>query len=212
MCTLNIAVRYSKRGLAIALCWIPALLLVDTRTTSITRIANATRVLETIIGAPAMPLQEDLLQNARCVGTFSWAAPREFAWGTDYGKGIVVCRNRQGWSAPSLVKVTGGDPALQILNGDTDVLIVAVNANGESVLMQDRVVIPPRQRNADIVFYARTRGTCSGFDAAGITITPDTSANRSLYGRWVNHRDILSGTVPSPASAEGLYAEVLSNQ
>jgi lipid-binding SYLF domain-containing protein len=160
------------------------------------------------IGAPGTAINEGILQSARCIGTFSWPVQGGFRLTSDYGKGIVICRNRQGWSAPSLINVAGGDPALQILNGDTDVLIVTVNTNGERALMQDGVVIRPRRGYADIVFYARSRGTSSRIDLAGITITPDTAANRTLYGPWVNHKDILSGKVPSPAIAEGLYDDL----
>ena len=197
-----------KRAIALALWWIPAMLLVDLRAASTSRITDATKVLEQIISAPGNVARDDLLQNAQCVGTFSSPKEGAFRLGSEKGKGVVVCRHRHRWSAPSLINVSGGDPILQIVNGETDVLFIATDPEGERELMQDRVTVYPHNGTSDIVFYARSRGVSTGIDLGDITITADEAANRALYGRSVKHEDILSGNVPAPAIAESLYLDL----
>ena len=64
------------------------------------------------------------------------------------------------------------------------------------------------QRHAEILAYSRSRGVFAGVSLEGATLRPDTGDNRELYGREVTQREILTGSVKAPASAEALYAEL----
>ncbi len=60
---------------------------------------------------------------------------------------------------------------------------------------------------AEILSYSRSRGLFAGVSLGGSTLRPDNRANRNLYGKQMNAKDIvLSGKVTPPPAAHNLLA------
>ena len=58
---------------------------------------------------------------------------------------------------------------------------------------------------ADILSYSRARGLFAGISLEGSTLRPDNDANKNLYGKKIEAKEIVfDGLVPVPASAATL--------
>jgi len=210
----------------ITLALTPAFLFADNRADDVSRISDATEVFQDIMGAPDRGIPQDILAKAQCVGIIPGVKKAGFIVGAKYGKGVLVCKTDHGWSAPETVIIEGGSIGLQIGAGETDVVLVVQNRSGEEKLMQDKFTIggsaaamagpvgrtaqaeTDAQLHAEILAYSRSRGLFAGVDLGGSTLRPDHDANRRLYGRDVTPREILTGVVPPPQAANGLYAQL----
>jgi len=140
-----------------------------------------------------------------------------FIVGAKYGKGLLVCRNARGWSAPSTIRIEGGSIGLQIGVSETDLVFIVKNKSGENKLMQDKFTIGADaqaaagpvgrtaeaqtdvQMRAEILSYSRARGVFAGISLDGSTLRPDNEDNAAVYGRALNQREILTGQVRHPA-------------
>jgi len=138
----------------------------------------------------------------------------------------MVCRTDHGWSAPEVVRIEGGSIGFQIGAGETDVVMVVQNKDGQRKLMQDKFTFDASagamagpvgrttqaetdaQLHAEILAYSRSRGLFAGIDLGGATLRPDNDDNRAMYGRDVTPKEILMGSVTPPPSARALYSEL----
>ena len=58
---------------------------------------------------------------------------------------------------------------------------------------------------AEVLTYSRARGLFAGVSLEGSTLRPDNDANKNLYGKKIEAKEIvLGGAVPAPPSAETL--------
>lgn len=107
------------------------------------RIHEAGSVLSEIMDAKDRSIPRDLIQKSYCVGIVPSMKRAGFIVGAKYGKGVIVCRqdNSVGWSAPSSIRVEGGNIGLQIGLGETDLIFVVMNRKGQNGLMRDRFTI-----------------------------------------------------------------------
>jgi len=192
------------------------------------RIRESASVLHEIMTANDKSIPRDLLQRAHCVGIVPSMKRVGFIVGAKYGKGVITCRiaNSTGWSAPSTIRIEGGNIGLQIGAGETDLIFVVQNRKGEEDLNKDKFTIGPdaaamagplgretaaetdAMMRAEILAYSRSRGAFAGITLDGATLRPDNDDNHILYGREVTQREILHGDVPPPASADRLFAEL----
>jgi len=190
------------------------------------RLRVSGEVLSEILEARDKGVPQDLLEKAQCVGVIPNLKRAGFIVGAKYGKGVVVCRDERGWSAPSVMRVEGGSVGFQIGAGETDLVLIVMNRRGMDKLMSDKftvggdasVMAGPVGRSteaetdamlhAEILSYSRSRGVFAGISLEGATLRPDRDDDRELYGRDVTQREILTGAVPRPAGAESLYAEL----
>ncbi|HTW67030.1 MAG TPA: lipid-binding SYLF domain-containing protein [Bryobacteraceae bacterium] len=204
----------------------PVLMFASTRSDTLNRVSDAASVFHEIMSAPDRGIPQDILNHAQCVGIIPGVKKAGFIVGAKYGKGVMVCRTRTGWSAPDTVIVEGGSFGFQIGAGETDVVLVVQNRSGERHVMQDKFTLgasagvmagpvgrtaqaeTDAQLHAEILSYSRSRGLFAGVDLSGSTLRPDREDNRSLYGPGVSQRAILTGRVARPAAADRLYAEL----
>jgi lipid-binding SYLF domain-containing protein len=188
------------------------------------RMNEAANVMTEIMNAKDQSIPDELLENAHCIGIVPNLKRVGFVVGAKFGKGVLSCRTGNGWSAPSMIRIEGGNIGLQIGAGETDVVFVVMNAKGEDQLMKDKFTVGadvtgmagPVGRSAEaktdvlakaeIVSYSRSHGLFAGVTLDGATLRPDTDANRSLYGRETSQPDILHGKVAAPAGARTLMA------
>jgi lipid-binding SYLF domain-containing protein len=54
---------------------------------------------------------------------------------------------------------------------------------------------------AKILSYSRSRGVFAGLELSGATLNQDGNANKALYGKEIEAKDILAGAVKIPAAA-----------
>jgi lipid-binding SYLF domain-containing protein len=194
----------------------------------IKRIHESASVLSEIMDAKDRSIPRDLLQKAHCVGIIPNLKRAGFVVGAKYGKGVITCRvnDSVGWSAPSTIRIEGGNIGLQIGLGETDVVFVVMDRKGEEDLTKDKFTIGvdasamagPLGRSTDaatdammraeILAYSRSRGVFAGITLDGATLRPDNDDNRILYGFRVTQGELLHGKVQAPASADPLYAEL----
>jgi lipid-binding SYLF domain-containing protein len=204
----------------------PGLLLAGTRSDTVDRISDAANVFQEIMNAPDSGVPHEILKKAQCVGVIPGVKKAGFIVGAKYGKGVMVCRTGGGWSAPSTVIVEGGSFGFQIGAGETDVVLVVQNKDGERKVMQDKFTFgasagamagpvgrtaqaeTDAQLHAEILSYSRSRGLFAGVDLSGSTLRPDREDNRALYGPSVTQHEILTGRLRPPAAADRLYSEL----
>jgi lipid-binding SYLF domain-containing protein len=190
------------------------------------RIHEASVTLHEIMNAGDRSIPEDLLKRSQCVGVIPDLKRAGFILGGKYGKGVLICRTANGWSAPSTVRIEGGSIGLQIGAGETDMVFLVMNRGGEEKLMKDKftvgadatVMAGPVGRaaqaqtdaamKAEILAYSRSHGVFGGIALEGATLRPDNDDNAKIYGRSVTSREILHGEVQAPAAASGLYSEL----
>jgi lipid-binding SYLF domain-containing protein len=190
------------------------------------RINNSAAVFQEIMNAPDKGIPQELLESAKCIAIIP--AVKEFAFvaGGEYGKGLVTCRTKDGWSAPSFLTVGGGSLGFQIGGSSTDLIMVFRNRTGFESLLSDKFKIGADataaagpvgrhadastdiKMNAEILTWSRSRGIFAGISLNGAVVEPDKSGNRAMYGENANPKEILKGSVQVPKAAENLVGEI----
>ncbi len=167
-------------------------------------------------------IPQELLDNAHCVIIIPGMKKAGFIFGAKYGRGFASCRRagNAGWSAPAAMRVEGGSVGFQIGASETDVVLLVMNDLGMKHLLTDKFTIggdataaagpvgrhasaqTDAMMHAQMLSYSRSRGLFAGISLEGATMRPDDDTNRELYGRRIKNRQILTGSVKTPAAAE----------
>jgi len=191
------------------------------------RLDEATAVISEVMGAPDKGIPKELVESAKCAVVVPGLKKGAFIVGAKYGKGFVTCRRSgTGWSAPAAIKVEGGSFGLQIGGSETDVVMLVMNERGAQKLMSSQftlggegeVAAGPVGRSgtaqtdaymrAEILSWSRSRGVFAGLALTGATLRQDDDANKELYGRPLDNKEILNGNVPAPAAAANFLATI----
>ena len=193
------------------------------------RITAAGQVFQEIMTShPGIP--QNLLNNAECVIILPGVKKAGLIVGAQYGKGIMSCRsgaNFDGnWCAPIMFHSTGGSFGLQVGGQETDFIVLVMNDKGARTLLKGKaklgadasVAAGPVGRDAEastnatmsaeMLSYSRAKGVFGGLSLNGTTLGPDDDDNEHVYGKKVSGREIFSGSVQAPASAEALLSEL----
>jgi len=186
------------------------------------RLDASADTLSDMMKASDKGIPQDLLDKAKCVVVIPGMKKAGFIFGAKYGQGFAACRRSggTGWSAPAAMRVEGGSVGFQIGASETDVVLLVMNDGGMKHLLADKFTIGgdataaagPIGRaasaqtdaalHAEMLSYSRSRGLFAGISLEGATLRPDEDTNRELYGRNATNREILTGDVKTPASAE----------
>jgi SH3 domain-containing YSC84-like protein 1 len=149
--------------------------------------------------------------------------------GGSYGRGVMTCRGGkdfQGkWGAPTMMALEGGSAGLQLGGQATDFVLLLMNSRSASSILTSKVKLGgdasaaagPVGRNAsaetdvtmraDILSYSRARGLFAGISLEGSTLRPDNDANKSLYGKKIEAKEIvLDGAISAPPSSATLLS------
>jgi lipid-binding SYLF domain-containing protein len=201
----------------------------DARERADKRIRDSAAVLQEIVGTGSdKGIPHALIDRAQCIGVIPSLKRAGFIVGAKYGKGVVTCRTQtgNGWSAPEIVIVEGGNIGLQIGLGETDLVFALMNQHAMGRLMADKFVVGgdaaamagPIGREveaqtdisakAEILSWSRSHGAFAGVTLNGATLRPDWDDNHALYGPKVSVHDILQGTAKPPAAAQALYDDL----
>lgn len=190
------------------------------------RLQASATVLNEIMAAPDKGIPSDILSSAKCVAVVPSLLKGGFVVGGAHGRGMATCRTATGWSAPAPLTTTGGSIGLQIGGQAVDLVMVIMNDRGMQALLSSKfklgadasVAAGPVGRHtegstdwklrAEVLTYSRARGLFAGISFNGAVIKQDEDATREIYGRMVDFKTILTGSVATPQSAEAFIAAV----
>ena len=188
---------------------------------AIKRVHEATEVFKEIMTAKDAGIPQDLLDRAHCAVIVPGMKHGAFIVGAKYGKGLLLCRKADGgWTGPATVRLEGGSFGFQIGGGETDLILLVMNARGAEKLLKSEfkiggeaaVMAGPVGRTvqadtdgfmkAEMLGYSRSRGVFAGVAIEGSTIREDTKDNQALYGQPLSNEAILNGSVTLSHKAE----------
>jgi SH3 domain-containing YSC84-like protein 1 len=193
------------------------------------RLTSSAQVFKELSNADSgLPI--NLLNKANCIIILPSVKKAGFIVGAQYGRGMMSCRsgaNFNGhWSAPIMMRSSGGSFGLQAGGQATDFVILVMNDAGARSVMKGRaklgseasIAAGPVGRNAEaattgtmsaqMLSYSRAQGVFGGVSLSGTSLGPDDDDNEKLYGKKVSGEDIFAGSVKAPASAEPILAEL----
>ncbi len=192
------------------------------------RLESCGQVLKEIMDIPD-GIPKDLLNKAECVIVIPSVLKFAIGIGGDFGRGAITCRTGEHftgrWSAPALFALEGANIGFQLGGQATDFVLLVMNPKGANSILSSKVKLGadasaaagPKGRTAaadtdivmraEVLSYSRSRGLFAGISLEGSTLRSDGSANRKLYGRELNAREIVrQGKVGVPASGHELIA------
>ena len=193
------------------------------------RLQNSYDVMKAILDTPDKGIPRDLLNKAECAVIFPSVKKAAFVVGGSYGRGVMTCRSganfRGPWSAPAFFALEGGSFGLQIGGEATDFVLLVMNEQGAKSVMTSKVKLGgdasvaagPVGRatsaetdivmKAEILSWSRNRGVFAGISLAGSTLRSDNDANKNLYGKELNAKQIiLQGEAKTPAAGRPLIS------
>ena len=191
------------------------------------RLAACGQVFKEIMDIPD-GIPKDLLNKAECVIVIPSVLKLAFGVGGDFGRGAITCRTGQHftgrWSAPALFALEGANIGFQLGGQATDFVLLVMNPKGADSILSSKVKLGadasaaagPKGRTAadtdivmraEVLTYSRSRGLFAGISLEGSTLRSDGSANKKLYGRDLNARQIVrEGKVGVPAAGRELVS------
>jgi len=192
------------------------------------RVEEAGTVMKEILAAPDS-IPQSVLDKADCVVVLPSVKKFAIGIGGSYGRGVMTCRGGkefQGkWGAPTMMALEGASAGLQLGGEATDFILLLMNSRAASGILASKVKLGgdasaaagPVGRTAsaetdvtlraDILSYSRARGAFAGLSLSGSTLRPDNDANKDLYGKKIEAKEIvLEGAVKPPPSAEKLLS------
>jgi SH3 domain-containing YSC84-like protein 1 len=170
------------------------------------RLANAASVVQAI--RPTIP--EDLWARTRCAAVIPDVKKAAFILGGEYGKGVMSCRNGEGWGAPVFMQLAKGSWGFQAGAEQVDLVLLVMNESGVQKLLRNKVTLgadasvaagpvgrqgsvgTDAQLDAEILSYSRAQGLFAGIDLSGGVLRPDEDANKSTYGGGATPATILA--------------------
>ena len=196
------------------------------REDSVARLQSSVDVLHAIMATPDKGIPEEVLSNAKCILVVPDLIKGGFIFGGKHGRGIASCRTSDGWSAPAFVSVSGGSWGLQIGVEGVDLLMLVMNDQGFQHLLSSKFQLSGEgsaaagpvgrhasagtdwKMNTQVLTYSRSRGAFAGLTLKGAVVQPDDDSTRAIYGKNIRSRNILSGKVSTPESAEAFVKAV----
>ena len=192
----------------------------SSREDTLDRLQSSVDVLHSIMATPDKGIPEQVLNDAKCVVVVPNLVKGGFIFGAKHGRGVATCRTAAGWSAPAFITIGGGSWGLQIGVEDVDLVMLVMNDRGLQHLLSSKfelsgegsVAAGPVGRsavagtdwklNTEVLSYSRSKGVFGGLTLEGAVVEQDNDSTRAIYGDHMKFRNILSGRVPTPASAD----------
>jgi len=187
------------------------------------RLWESSKVLDELMKAPDGGVPKDLLKKAECVAVIPGVKKAAIGIGGQFGYGAATCRKDQGkgpFGPPVMISIKGGSFGLQLGGQSTDVVMLFMTPDSIKYLLRDKVTLGgdasaaagPKGRAAsaetdaslrsEILYYGRSRGLFAGISLKGAVVTPDKDANKDVYGREIDAKQLLeqgNASVPEPA-------------
>ena len=196
------------------------------REDSVARLQSSVDVLQAIMATPDKGIPEEVLSNAKCILVVPDLVKGGFIFGAKHGRGVASCRTSDGWSAPAFVSVGGGSWGLQIGVEGVDLVMLVMNDQGFQHLLSSKFQLTGEgsaaagpvgrhasagtdwKMNTQVLTYSRSKGAFAGLTLEGAVVQQDDDSTRSVYGKNMKFRNILSGKVSTPKSADAFMKAV----
>ena len=211
-----------KRMFAIsALCLIAAPLFAQKKEDD--RLASSASVLQELLTGN-LPLS--ILNKADCVLIFPKVKKVAIGIGASYGRGVLVCRkgpNMNGmWGAPVMYSLDQGSIGVQLGSTATDFVLVVMNQKGADQILNGKSKLGSNAAaaagptgaqatsynaeamNVDVLTYSRSKGLFAGVSLEGASIEADKDANKAVYGKAIDAKEIVGGGVEVVPAAKAL--------
>ena len=187
------------------------------------RVTDSSAVLETLVRAPDQGIPEHILERAEAIVVIPSLVKGGFIIGAQHGRGVMSVRDRDrnSWSAPGFVALTGGSIGWQIGVQAVDLVLLVMNRDGVKDLLDNEfkfganasVAAGPVGRqgeastdaslNAQILAYSRAKGLFAGLSLEGASLRVDKDANKDFYGTTISTEDMVRGiTKTTPAGSQ----------
>jgi lipid-binding SYLF domain-containing protein len=196
------------------------------RQDSVARLQSSVEVIQAIMATPDKGIPEEVLNGAKCILVVPNLIKGGFIVGGKHGRGVASCRTSDGWSAPAFVSLGGGSAGLQIGVEGVDLVMLVMNDQGFQHLLSSKFELTgeasaaagPVGRHAsagtdwkmstEVLTYSRSKGAFAGLTLEGAVVQQDNDSTHAIYGRNVEFRNILSGKVATPKSADAFMKAV----
>jgi lipid-binding SYLF domain-containing protein len=196
------------------------------REDSVARLQSSVDVLHAIMATPDKGIPEEVLSNAKCILVVPDLIKGGFIFGAKHGRGVASCRTSDGWSAPAFVSVGGGSWGLQIGVEGVDLVMLVMNDQGFQHLLSSKFQLTGEgsaaagpvgrhasagtdwKMNTEMLTYSRSKGAFAGLTLEGAVVQQDDDSTRAIYGKNMKFRNILSGKVSAPKSADAFLKAV----
>ena len=121
-----------------------------------------------------------------------------------------------------MLEMGGGSFGLQIGASAIDVVMLVMERGGMDSLLKDKFTLggdasvaggpvgrastaeTDAAMKAKILSYSRSKGVFAGLELKGTTLNQDNNANKALYGKEIDAKEIMAGQPKSPAAAKPL--------
>ncbi len=178
------------------------------------KVEDSIEVMEAIMAIPEKSIPENLLREAHAIAIIPSVIKVGYVVGGKFGRGVVIIRNKSGWSYPSFITIAGASLGFQVGAQSSDVILVFRTKKSVDGLRRAKftlgadatVAAGPVGRHgeastditmkAEIYSYSRSRGLFAGVSVAGAAIVTDQKANSRFYDvEDVGTYEIFEGTV-----------------
>ncbi len=179
----------------------------------IQRVQDSMAVLHDLTGTPDHSIPRHLLDRSEAIVVIPSLVKGGFVIGAKHGRGVMSSRvGAKGFSAPAFVTMSGGSIGWQIGVESVDLVLLVMNRQGVSDLLDDKftvggnasVAAGPVGRGADaatdaklssqILAYSRAAGLFAGASFEGAALRGDKDAIESFYGHPMSVRAITEMT------------------
>ena len=190
------------------------------------RLQSSVDVLHAIMTTPDKGIPEEVLSNAKCILVVPDLIKGGFIFGAKHGRGVASCRTSESWSAPAFVSVGGGSWGLQIGVEDVDLVMLVMNDQGFQHLLSSKFQLTGEgsaaagpvgrhasagtdwKMNTEMLTYSRSKSAFAGLTLEGAVVQQDDDSTHAIYGKNMKFRNILSGKVSTPKSADAFLKAV----
>lgn len=178
------------------------------------KIEDAIEVMDAIMAIPEKSIPENLLREAHAIAIVPSVIKVSYGVGGKFGRGIVLVRNKTGWSYPSFITIAGASLGFQIGAQSSDVILIFRTKKSVDGLRRTKftlgadatVAAGPVGRHgeastdiglkAEIYSYSRSRGLFAGVSLEGAAIVTDDKSNADFYNEEkVSVYEIFEGRV-----------------
>jgi lipid-binding SYLF domain-containing protein len=179
-------------------------------------VQKSMEVLRDLTKVPEDGIPRELLARAEGIVVIPSLVKGGFIVGGKHGKGLISAKSASGeWSAPAVVKMTGGSIGWQIGVESVDLVLLVMNKKGIDQMLQDKFQIggdlsvaagpvgrnaaaaTNAQANAGLLAYSRAKGLFAGATLEGSALHADGDDNEALYGREIGVKEIVQDSAPN---------------
>jgi len=175
----------------------------EVSTEQMTKIRNASDVLRNALAGPEGGIPKEVVDTAQGIAVIPGIVKGAFIAGGRYGDGVLTVRaDKDNWSSPAFISLTGASLGAQVGAEVSDLILVFNTKKGIDALEDGKLdlgadialVAGPLggkgewtgdvTPGADVYAYSRNeRGLFAGFSLTGSVVQFDDSANASFYGK-----------------------------